>query len=80
MKNIEFGNEKEELEYYREFKNKKSREIQEEILKLLDLPYKQEDWEKRLYLLPLGKSTLILLKNAITKKLKIELKNGEEKS
>ena len=72
MTKLFFKNDEEELNFYREFKSKKSWEVQEEILKLLDLPYEQEKWEERLYLLSLGKTVLLLLRNAIKNKLKKE--------
>lgn len=63
-----FKNEKEELEFYREYKNRKSFEISDEIHKLLGIY--SEEYNKRLYLLQIGKKELILLKNAIKNKLK----------
>ena len=63
MREIKFESDKEELEFYRDRK-KKSWEIQDEIHDLLGV---SKESTERLYLIALGKTDLILLKNAIKK-------------
>ena len=67
MDNIKFENDKEELEFYREYKSKRSNQIIEEIHKLLDLDY---SYPNGIYLLSCGKTELMRLKMAIEKKIR----------
>ncbi len=63
---LEFNSDKEELEFYRDYK-RKTNDLIDEIHDLLDL---DKEHPKRLYIMQCGKKELILLKNAIKKKLK----------
>ncbi len=70
-KELKFESDKDELEYYREMKNTTLGQLSDEIHELVGI---DKEYSQSLYLMAMGKSDLIRLKNAIKKK----LNSGEE--